>query len=202
MGGALRDSYTIRSGDMILKVKELAIKDLLLIELEKKVDERGFFARSFCKEELKKVGISFEIAQCNLSQNILRGTLRGMHYQKAPWEESKIVTCVRGSIFDVVVDLRPCSPCYLKWASSILDARSFNSLLVPKGCAHGFLSMEDDTVVLYLIDQYFNSEASMGIRYDDPILAIDWPEIAKPIISAKDLSYPLIDRTFLETMDG
>jgi dTDP-4-dehydrorhamnose 3,5-epimerase len=160
-----------------------------LIELEKHSDDRGFFARSFCKEELAANGHDFEIDQANLSFNHHAGTLRGMHYQAAPVSDPKIVRCISGSIFDVVIDLRPESPTYCKWVGAELSAVNRNSLIIPAGCAHGFMTLEPDSEVLYLMGAPFVADLASGVRWNDPAFGIKWPQ-TPAIINDRDANYP------------
>ena len=147
--------------------KETKLKGAYIIELELLEDERGFFARSFCIDEFKKNGIDFNIVQCNISYNKEKGTLRGMHYQIAPYEEAKIVSCIRGAIYDVIIDLRQESPIYCKWFAVELSAKNYKILYIPKGFAHGFQTLEDDTVVFYQMSEFFHPECTRGVRWDD-----------------------------------
>src|SRR3989338_2686155 len=133
-----------------MKFHETSIPSVLLIDLEKLEDERGFFARIFDAEEFKKRGLFFDIVQCSASSSEKKGTLRGMHYQKAPHEEAKVVRCTRGAIYDVALDLRQRSPTYKKWFATELSAKNCRMLYVPEGCAHGFQTLEDDTEVFYM----------------------------------------------------
>ncbi|GAA0622396.1 MULTISPECIES: dTDP-4-dehydrorhamnose 3,5-epimerase [Thalassospira] len=165
------------------------IKGVDLIELEKHSDDRGFFARSFCKQELASNGHEFDIDQANLSFNHHAGTLRGMHYQAVPVGDPKIVRCISGAIFDVVIDLRPSSPTYCKWVGAKLSAANRNSLIIPAGCAHGFMTLEPNTEVLYLMGAPFVPDLASGVRWNDPTFDIEWPE--KPaIINDRDANYP------------
>lgn len=160
-----------------------------LIELEKHSDDRGFFARSFCKKELTDNSHDFAIDQANLSFNHHAGTLRGMHYQAAPVGDPKIVRCISGSIFDVVIDLRTDSPTYCQWVGVELSATNRNSLIIPAGCAHGFLTLKPDTEVLYLMGALFVPDLASGVRWNDPAFGIKWPQ--KPaIINDRDANYP------------
>ena len=166
---------------------KLEIDGAYLIEPEPYNDNRGFFARGFCKKELKdKTGIDFDVCQANISYNIKKGTIRGMHYQIPPYEEQKIVSCVKGAIFDVVLDLRKDSKTYLKWLGFELSEDNYKMLLIPKGCAHGFQSLVDNTVLNYKVDQYFNPAADSGVRYNDPLINIDFPIKTDITISDKD----------------
>ncbi|MDQ0872133.1 dTDP-4-dehydrorhamnose 3,5-epimerase [Paenibacillus sp. V4I3] len=171
---------------MILKQTDL--KDAYIIELEPITDERGFFARAWCKSDFKKYGIDIDIKQCNVSYNKKKGTLRGMHYQVAPYEEAKFVRVIHGAIYDVIIDLRVDSPTYLEWTSVELTAQKRNMLYIPEGFAHGFQTLEDDTEVFYQMGEYFHSESARGIRWNDPSFNIKW-KIEEPIISEKDKTY-------------
>jgi len=167
---------------------ETKIKGVYIIEPELLTDERGFFARSFCKEEFQKHGLDSDIAQCNISYNKKRGTLRGMHYQVPPFEEAKIVFCTKGSIYDVVVDLRRDSLTYRNWHAVELSADLYRMLYIPKGCAHGFQTLEDNCIVYYQMGEYYHPEYSRGIRWNDPAIGIVWP-VSSWIISEKDQRY-------------
>jgi dTDP-4-dehydrorhamnose 3,5-epimerase len=173
-----------------MRFGDLQIDGPKLISIQKLEDERGFFARSFCEKELEKVGIDFSIKQTNISYNRLKGTIRGMHHQISPFEEAKIVSCTSGSIEDYIIDLRVNSPTYCKWISAELDAREFNSIYIPKGFAHGFITLEADSIVSYLMNEFFHPEAACGIRWNDPTFNIDWKYFDEYTISEKDNSYP------------
>jgi dTDP-4-dehydrorhamnose 3,5-epimerase len=140
-------------------------------------------------QELPAHGLDPTVVQRSVSYNKLRGTLRGMHYQAAPHQENKLVSCLRGAIFDVVLDLRPASPTYRRWAGANLTAEGFEALYVPKGCAHGFVTLTDDAVVHYEISEFHHPESARGVRYDDPAFGIRWP-LQPRVISARDRSYP------------
>jgi dTDP-4-dehydrorhamnose 3,5-epimerase len=167
---------------------ETQIKGVYLIEPELIPDDRGFFARSFCKDEFQQLGLETDIVQCNISYNKKKGTLRGMHYQIPPFEEAKIVSCTKGSIYDVVVDLRKDSPTYLHWHAEELSSDSFRMLYIPKGCAHGFQTLEDNCIVYYQMGEYYYPECARGVRWNDPALGIVWP-VPAGIISVKDKRY-------------
>ena len=161
-----------------------------MIELDLLRDERGWFARTFDADEFEKRGLHPSVAQCNVSFNAKRDTLRGMHYQAEPHGESKLVRCVQGAIFDVAVDLRPDSPTYCGWYGVELSADSHRSLYVPVGLAHGFQTLVDDCEIVYQMDQRYVREAARGVRWNDPAFGIEWPEShGERIISEKDLSY-------------
>ena len=169
-------------------ISSTSIADARTIELEPAFDERGFFARTWCRRELAEQGLCIEIAQENISFNRTRGTLRGLHFQVPPHDEVKIIRCTRGAIFDVIVDLRPQSATYLRWQSFELSAANYRALYVPKGCAHGFQTLIDDTEVHYQISSFYNREAAAGYRFDDPAFAIVWP-LPVSVISDRDLHW-------------
>ncbi len=162
-----------------------------VVELECIEDERGFFARSFCQEEFRKHGLKPAIAQCNVSWNRKRGTLRGLHYQAAPHAEAKVVRCTRGAIWDVIVDLREGSPARLRWHAQELSVENRLAFYVPEGFAHGFQTLSDDSEVLYQMSESYHPDLARGLRWDDPKLGIRWP-LADPILSARDRSYALL----------
>ena len=161
-----------------------------VLELEHNVDERGSFSRIWCADELAAHGLTAGLAQCSISRNDRAGTLRGMHYQRPPHEEAKLVRCTRGAIFDVIVDLRPDSPTYAQWFGIELDSDRGSALYVPEGCAHGFQTLADATEVLYLISSPYHPQAAAGIRWDDPAIGIAWPPATTRTISDRDLSWP------------
>lgn len=164
---------------------ETKIKGIYIIDPEPLTDERGFFARSFCKEEFQKHGLETDIVQCNISYNKKRGTLRGMHYQVPPFEEAKIVSCTNGSIYDVVLDLRRDSATYCQWVAVELSADNYRRVFIPKGCAHGFQTLVDNTVVYYQMTEVFHPESASGVRWNDPVFGIQWV-LDETIISEKD----------------
>jgi dTDP-4-dehydrorhamnose 3,5-epimerase len=165
-----------------------------LIDIEPREDERGFFARSWCRQELAAQGLDTEIAQESLSLNRHRGTLRGLHLQRPPHEETKIVRCTRGAIYDVIVDLRSRSPTYLRWQGFELSADNRRALYIPKGFAHGFQSLTDNAEISYKISAFYAPDAAAGYRYDDPAFAIGWP-LPVAVISERDLGWPAFEAT-------
>jgi len=167
------------------------IPGAFVIDLEKIEDDRGFFARSYCRDEFAQQDIIFTPVQSNISQNKKAGTLRGMHYQKAPYEEAKLVRCSRGRIFDVAIDLRPASAAYKKWVGVELGAENNRSFFIPEGCAHGFLTFDDDTEIIYQMGREYVPGTGAGVRWNDPAFAIDWP-FEPVIISERDAGYPLV----------
>jgi dTDP-4-dehydrorhamnose 3,5-epimerase len=160
-----------------------------LIDLEKVEDERGFFARTWCRREFEAHGLVSPPAQMNLSFTSARGTIRGLHYQAAPCAETKLICCLSGAIYDVIVDLRPDSPTYREWLAVNLTAAEHRMLYVPEGFAHGFQSLEDGVQLLYLVSQIYSPEHERGVRYDDPAFAIQWP-LEIRVISEKDRRWP------------
>ena len=160
-----------------------------LIDLEPREDERGFFARIWCRHELAAQGLDTEIAQESLSFNRYRGTVRGLHFQRPPHEETKIVRCTRGGIFDVIVDLRPQSLSYLRWQGFELTAENRKALYIPKGFAHGFQTLADNAEIIYQISEFYAPNSAAGHRYDDAAFGIAWPLPVK-VISERDLGWP------------
>ena len=158
------------------------------VELERHGDERGFFARLFCEKELFNVGLNFKLSQANDSFSADKGTLRGMHYQKENFSETKIIRCLKGAIYDVVIDLRPSSKSYLTWDSFHLDEKNRSMVVVPQGCAHGFMTMDENTEVFYLVDAMYAPEFEDGVRWNDPKFNIKWPMLPQ-VISAKDQNW-------------
>jgi dTDP-4-dehydrorhamnose 3,5-epimerase len=165
------------------------LEDAWLIDIEPREDERGFFARIWCRQELAAQGLDTEIAQESLSFNRHRGTVRGLHFQRPPHEETKIVRCPRGGIFDVIVDLRPRSPTYLRWQGFELTAENHKALYVPKGFAHGFQTLVDDAEIVYQISEFYAPNSAGGHRYDDAAFGVAWP-LPVTMISERDLSWP------------
>lgn len=169
--------------------KETKFKGAYIIELEALEDERGFFARSFCQKEFKEHSLNPRIVQCNVSFNKRKGTLRGMHYQVAPHEEVKIVTCIKGAVYDVIIDLRADSPTYRQWFAVELSAENYKMLYIPEGFAHGFQTLEDSAVVFYQMSESYHPECARGVRWDDRTFGIKWPNIHHRIVSEIDKRY-------------
>jgi dTDP-4-dehydrorhamnose 3,5-epimerase len=174
--------------------RETALRGAWIVELEPREDERGFFARSWSEDEFAEHGLTTRIAQCNVSWNARRATLRGLHFQAAPHAEVKLVRCIRGAIYDVIVDLRPSSPSYTRWAGVELTAENRRTLYVPEGFAHGFQTLVDDTELFYQVSEPYAPSAESGVRWDDPAFAIEWP-LPHPILSHKDRAWPDFDRS-------
>ncbi|MFM9913960.1 MAG: dTDP-4-dehydrorhamnose 3,5-epimerase [Methylophilaceae bacterium] len=166
------------------------IEGAFIVEMEAIEDERGFFARTYCRDEFIAQGLNPDLVQCNVSFNKHRGTLRGMHYQQAPYAESKLVRCTQGEMVDVVVDVRPSSTSYKKWFSVELSAANRRAFYIPEGVAHGFQTLTENTEVFYQMGSRYHPEAARGIRWNDPEFAIDWP-LESPVMNDKDKSYVL-----------
>lgn len=172
-----------------MKFSQTRIAGAYLIDVEPHADERGFFARTFCCDEFAAQGLRSSFVQCNVSFNARKGTLRGMHFQEKPYEEAKLVSCTRGAVYDVILDLRRESSTFRTWAAFELTADNRRMLYIPEGLAHGFQSLEDNTDVSYLMSQMYRPGFERGARWDDPAFAIRWP-LADPIVSKRDAAYP------------
>jgi len=168
---------------------ETKLSGAFLVEPERVADQRGFFARTFCVEEFRAHGLVTELAQASVSYNARTGTLRGMHYQAAPHEEIKLVRCTMGALHDVIVDLRPGSATFRDWFGVDLSAENRRMLYVPRGLAHGYLTLEDHTEVFYQIAGRYRPESARGVRHDDPAIGIDWP-VEVRVISDRDRDHP------------
>lgn len=164
------------------------MKGSFVIEIEKNEDERGFFARSWDKAMFERMRLNSDLIQCNISYNRKRGTIRGMHYQAAPYAETKIIRCTKGKIFDVIIDLREESKTFNRWEGFELSAENYKMLYIPEGFAHGFQTLEDNTEIFYQMSQIHMPDYSRGIRYDDKRFQIEWP-LPNPIISQKDMTW-------------
>jgi dTDP-4-dehydrorhamnose 3,5-epimerase len=169
--------------------RETPLPGAWVLEPERFEDERGFFARTYCRRDFSERGLDPDIAQCSVSYNHHKGTLRGLHFQTAPHEEVKLVRVTRGAVWDVIVDVRPESPTFKKHFGVVLSAAAGNALYIPKGMAHGFQTLEDATEVFYQISEFYAPEAARGYHWDDPSFAIPWPE-SPSVISDKDRNLP------------
>jgi dTDP-4-dehydrorhamnose 3,5-epimerase len=172
-----------------MKFRKTDLVGAFLIEIEPHADERGSFARTFCAKEFAEHGLVTDIAQCSLSINKRAGTVRGMHFQRAPDDEVKLVRCQRGAIYDVIIDLRPDSASYRQWQGFELSAENHRALYVPKGFAHGFQTLTDDAEIFYQISQFYAPAAATGVRWDDPAFRVAWP-LPISTITDKDCSWP------------
>jgi dTDP-4-dehydrorhamnose 3,5-epimerase len=173
----------------LVKIREAGLPGLFVVDIERRPDERGYFARTFCAREFSAAGLPDQFVQSSVSVNSKKGTVRGLHFQRAPSSEGKLVSCIRGRIFDVAVDIRPGSPTYRRWAGFELDEESKRLLYIPPGVAHGFQTLEDEAVVSYQMTDFYRPDLSGGVRWNDPAFAIRWP-LAATVISEKDRSLP------------
>ena len=187
MGGEVRRANSPSSGHL-MRFTEQSLSGVFIVAPERHIDRRGHFARTFCRDEFVSHGLAGDFVQCNTSYNARRGTLRGMHFQRAPHEETKLVRCTRGAIFDVVLDLRPDAPTFCRWRAVELTADNGLALYVPGGFAHGFQSLTDEAEVFYQMSEQFHPESAGAVRWDDPAFGIEWP-IRLPILSDNDASY-------------
>ena len=176
-----------------MKFQKTKIQGLYIIEPELKIDERGDFRRIFCQKELAKIGIKFKLVQVNQSFNKKIGTLRGLHFQKEPKAEDKIVQCLKGAIYDVAIDLRKDSPTYGQWVAEELTEENKKLFLMPKGFAHGFHSLWDNSEILYFLSEFYSPEYESGVRWNDPFFNIKWP-LKPTVISKKDENWPLVNK--------
>ena len=181
--------------------EQTPVEGAYLIELDRKGDDRGFFARVFCRNEFADQGLVSEFVQVNNSLSAIRGTLRGMHYQLQPHAETKLVRCVRGGLWDCVLDLREDSPSFGKWFGAELTAENRRMMYVPKGCAHGFITTTEDSEAMYFVDAFYAPEHERGVRWNDPEFGIEWP-IEPVVLSDKDQGHPDFDRTYHLTMSS
>ena len=176
-----------------MRFTETPIPGAWIIDIEPHADERGFFARTVCREEFSHYGLNGNMVQQSISWNPRKGTLRGMHFQEPPHDEEKLVRVTRGAVYDAIVDLRRESPAFGRWFGLELDAEDHRQLYIPRGVAHGFQTIADDTEVMYEITTPYQADAARGIRWDDPTLKIAWPLEASRIISDRDSGFPFLD---------
>jgi dTDP-4-dehydrorhamnose 3,5-epimerase len=176
-----------------VKFSQTAVQDAWVIEVDRITDDRGFFARVWCEDEFTQHGIKADWVQANVGFSVRAGTLRGMHYQRNPYAEAKLVRCTRGAVYDVALDLRPASPSYTRWAGVTLDADEHTMLYIPEGCAHGYQTLADNSEIVYFTSAPYEREAAVGARYDDPAFGIEWP-LAIEVISGQDAGWQLWPR--------
>lgn len=174
-----------------MKFIETGLHGVLKVVLERRNDERGFFARSWCRREFAEAGVEVDWVQANMARSTQAGTLRGLHFQRAPYEETKLIRCTRGSVFDVAVDVRPSSSFFGRWVGVELDEDTGDSLLIPSGFAHGYQTLNDHSEITYMTTAFYEPSAVTGYRYDDPAFAIDWP-LRVSAISSTDMAWPLV----------
>jgi dTDP-4-dehydrorhamnose 3,5-epimerase len=184
-----------------MRFADTAITGVYLIEQERHADERGFFARTWCAQELRRRGLETRLAQCSVAFNHRRGTLRGLHYQVPPHVEVKIVRCTRGALYDVAVDLRPDSPSFRRWVGVELTPDNGRALYIPRGCAHGCQTLSDMTEVAYAISASYNPEAARGVRWNDPYFGVEWP-LPVEVIAPRDRDYADVDLRRLQELCG
>ena len=173
-----------------MRFEETKLSGAYIIDIEKIEDSRGFFARSFCKDDFSQAGLNNIYKQSNLSFNHSKGTLRGMHIQLEPYSEIKLVRCVKGAIFDVIIDLREESETFTQWISVELTEKNRKTLYIPERFAHGFLTLEDESEVYYQMSEIYVPDAASGVKFDDPVFDIRWPDLGELIISDKDKAWP------------
>jgi dTDP-4-dehydrorhamnose 3,5-epimerase len=182
-----------------MRFDRLAIPGAALVRIERNGDPRGYFARTFCKEEFAAAGLPTDVVQASVSFNMKRGTVRGMHFQWPPSREGKLVRCVSGSLFDVLLDLRPASPAYLQHLGVLLDADNHDAVFIPHGVAHGFQTLADETEVLYQMTDLYAPDLAAGVRWNDPQFGIRWPVLEGIVLSERDARYPDFDRLAFES---
>jgi dTDP-4-dehydrorhamnose 3,5-epimerase len=168
---------------------ETNLEGTFIVEIQRLEDERGFFARSFCQREFQEHGLNPNLAQCNISYNKVKGTMRGMHFQAAPFQEAKLVRCTQGAVHDVIIDLRPDSPTYKEHFAIDLTSEAHNALYVPEGFAHGFLTLAPETCVFYQMSEFYVPGYARGFRWNDPAFSVNWPAEVE-LISERDANYP------------
>jgi dTDP-4-dehydrorhamnose 3,5-epimerase len=172
--------------------EKTSIDGAYIITFNKIGDSRGFFSRVFCRDDFLENGIGMEVVQANLSGNLVAGTLRGLHYQAPPFEEDKLVRAVRGAVFDVAVDIREGSPSYGRWHGEVLSVENWKAFFIPKGCAHGYYTIEDNSEIMYFVSSPYTPGAERGIAWDDPVLGVKWP--GRPVVvSPKDAAWKAYD---------
>jgi len=174
---------------MNMVVSETTLPGVYVVDLDRRQDERGFFARSWCCDEFEAIGLETRMAQCSVSFNLRRGTIRGMHYQEQPYPETKLVRCTMGAIYDVAIDLRPESPTLRQWVAVELTAQNRRALYIPAGFAHGFQTLLDSSEVFYQMSEFYHPDAARAVRWNDPAFGILWP-LPKPFLSEKDRAIP------------
>ena len=188
MGRSFRRTDS-RSDDLSVIISATALDGAFILDLDRRNDDRGYFARTWCQRELEQVGLNTSLVQCSVSYNLRRQTLRGMHWQAPPHAEVKIVRCTRGAIWDVIIDLRPESPTYMQHLGVELTADSARSLYIPEGMAHGFVTLADASEVFYQMSEFHDPASARGVRWNDPSFAISWP-LPVSVIAERDRSYP------------
>jgi dTDP-4-dehydrorhamnose 3,5-epimerase len=177
-----------------MKFTDTPVQGARIVEINRIADDRGFFARIWCQDEFTQHAIGANWVQANVGRSVRAGTLRGLHYQREPHAEAKLVRCTRGAVYDVALDLRPASPSYLRWVGVTLDADEHTMLYIPEGCAHGYQTLTEDSEITYFTSAAYDRDAATGARYDDPAFGIEWPR-AVEVISGQDAAWELWSRT-------
>jgi dTDP-4-dehydrorhamnose 3,5-epimerase len=180
---------------------ETKIKGAYIIDLNRLQDDRGFFGRSYCRKEFERNGLNTNMVQVNISNNKKKGTLRGLHMQQSPYSEAKLVRCTRGAIYDVIVDMRDDSETFKQWLGVELRADDYKMVYLPEGCAHGYLTLEDDTDVIYQVTEFYTPGAELGFLWNDPAFEIEWP-VDPVVISVKDQAHPPFDNSKIDAGNG
>ncbi len=173
---------------------ETKLKGAYIVDMEARRDERGYFSRVWCQKEFEQQGLNTNLVQCNIAFNNQAGILRGMHFQRQPWSEVKLVRCTKGAVFDAIVDMREESPSYQEWIGVELTEENHRMLYVPEGFAHGYLTLKENSELFYQVSQFYTPEAEGGIRWNDPLIGIEWPEMGELLISDKDKAWPLLEK--------
>ena len=176
-----------------MKFTETRLKGAYIIDIEPHDDKRGFFARVWCRKEFAEQGLASSLAQCSIAYNSKRGTLRGMHYQEAPHEEIKLVRCTKGAVYDVIVDLRPGSGTFRQWIGVELSEDNRRTIYIPEGFAHGYITLKQDSELFYQMSEFYVPEAGTGVRWNDPVLGIEWPDVGDITVADRDQAWPLLD---------
>jgi len=172
---------------------ETGLTGAFVVDIEPRADERGYFARVWCAREFEEQGLESRFVQCNVAYNNKKATLRGMHYQSSPYAEVKLVRCTKGAVYDVIVDMRPGSDSYLGWTGVELTDDNHRMLYVPEGFAHGYVTLQDDSELFYQVSQFYTPQAEGGVRWNDPAVGIQWPDVGELLISDKDRAWPMLD---------
>lgn len=172
---------------------ETDLKGAFVVDIESRKDERGYFARVWCAREFEEQGLESRFVQCNVAYNNKKAILRGMHYQSPPYAEVKLVRCTKGAVYDVIVDMRPGSDSYLGWTGVELTDDNHRMLYVPEGFAHGYVTLQDDSELFYQVSQFYTPQAEGGVRWNDPAVGIQWPDVGELLISDKDRAWPMLD---------